>query len=158
PLGEHLVPQAEREAKPIAESYLKDFVDGLAGEVIPVLNRPAPVEESLNRLFPETRDWIFHLSSDSQFIQVGYGPRGSVIPTLPSHPRRPKNARLELWLRSTTEEAQALARLSRGPLAKQVLRRYVEATIEQVPADWLRTRPSLAHPLIQKYLEAALPL
>jgi hypothetical protein len=157
PLGEHLVPQAEREARPIAEYYLKTFVDGLAGEVIPVLNRPAPVEDLLKRAFPETRDGIFHLSADSRFIQVAYGPRGSAVPALPRNTGRPRNARVEVWLRSSTREAQTLARLSRGPLARQVLRRYVEATIEQFDAEWLRSRPSLDHPLIQKYLEVALP-
>jgi hypothetical protein len=156
PLGEHLVPRAEREARPIGEYYLEYFVNGVAAEVIPVLNRPAPVEEQLQQLFPETRDWIFHVSADSRYLQVGYGPRGGAVPLLPSSPKRFQNARVEVWLRSTTEEARLLARLSRGPLGKQVLRVYVESTLEQVP-DWLRSRPNLAHELLQGYVEAALP-
>jgi hypothetical protein len=156
PLGEHLVPHAERQAKPIGEFYLEHFVDGVAAEVIPVLNRPAPVEEPLQELFPETRDWIFHVAADSRYLQVAYGPRGGAAPPLPRSPKRFQNARAEVWLRSTTEEARLLARLSRGPLGKQVIRSYVEAILEQLP-DWLRSRPNLAHPLLQGYVEAALP-
>jgi hypothetical protein len=155
PLGEHLVPHAEREAKPVAEYILKTFVDDLAGEIIGELNLTTLVEEQLNRLFPETRDWNFQLAADSQFIQVAYGPPDSEVPFLPKNPGRLKNVRLVLWLRSTNKEAQSLARLSRGPLARQLIRRYLEAILEQSTTTFLRLRPSRANQLIQKYFEVA---
>jgi hypothetical protein len=134
PLGELLIPRAEREALPIGEYYLKNFVDELAGEIISDLNRATPVEESMNRLFPETGDWGFRLSADAEFIQAAYGPRDSVVPTLPENPRRLKDVRLELWLHPTTKGAQALEQLSKQPLARQLVQTYLEATLPELAA------------------------
>jgi hypothetical protein len=134
PLGQLLIPRAEAEATPIGEWYLKNFVDELAGKIIERLNRTTRVEESLNRLFPETKDWGFVLSTDANFIQAAYGPPGSEAPDLPDNPGRLENARLELWLRSTTKGAAALAELSKSPLAKQLIQRYLEATLPELAA------------------------
>jgi hypothetical protein len=134
PVGRLLVPRAEEEATPIAEYYLKNFVDELADKIIDKLNRTTPVEKSLNRLYPETKDWDFQLSTDSQFIQAAYGPRGSAAPVLPENPGRLKNVRLELWLRTTSKEAQDLAKLSQRPLAKALVQKYLEATLPELAA------------------------
>jgi hypothetical protein len=53
---------------------------------------------------------------------------------LPENPRRPKDARLELWLRTSTNEAQALEKLTKQPLAKQLVQRYLEATLTELAA------------------------
>jgi hypothetical protein len=90
------------------------------------------VEKSLNRLFPATKDWEFQLSTDSQFIQAAFGPPNSTAPVLPENSGRPKDTRLELWLRTTTKEAQSLAKLSKQPLAKQLVQRYLEATLPEL--------------------------
>src|SRR5262249_49375775 len=153
PAGEHLVPHAEREARPIAEQILRNFVDDLATEVIEELNRTTLVEEQLNQLFPQTRDWNFQLAVDPRFVQVAYGPRDSDVPLLPRNPGRLKDVRLVLWLRSSNKEAQALAELSRGPLARQLIPKYLAAILEQSTTNFLRLRPSRASQLIQQYIE-----
>ena len=56
------------------------------------------------------------------------------MPALPENPGRPKDTRLELWLRSTTTEAQALEDLTKRPLAKQLVQRYLEATLPELAA------------------------
>src|SRR5262249_22453817 len=76
-VGLRLVPRAEAEARPIGEYYVKSFADGFAEEIVTKLDRTTPVEKSLNRLFPEMRDWGFHMSADSQFLQAAFGPPGS---------------------------------------------------------------------------------
>ncbi len=134
PLGRLLVPRAEREAVPIANYYLTNFVNELAEDIVGRLNRTTPVEQSIHRLFPETRDWGFQMSTDSQFIQAAYGPRGIAAPILPENPGRFKDTRLELWLRTSTTEAQALEKLTKQPLAKQLVQRYIEATLPELAA------------------------
>jgi hypothetical protein len=134
PLGRHLVPRAEAEATPIAEYYLKNFVDELAQEIVTKLDRTTPVEQSLNRLFPETRDWVFQMSTDSQFIQAAFGPRGSTVPVLPENPGRLKDVRLELWLHSTATEAQDLAKLSKQPFTKILVHKYLETVLPELAA------------------------
>ena len=54
------------------------------------------------------------------------------VPVLPENPGQLKDVRLELWVRSTTKEAQALAKLTKQPLAKQL--------VQQIP----RSDPSRA--------------
>ncbi len=134
PVGRHLVPLAEAQAKPIGEYYLKNFVDELGEKIVTRLNRTTAVEQSLNRLFPDTRDWVFQLSTDSEFIQAAYGPRVSEVPVLPKNPSQLEDVRLELWLRSTTAEAQALEKLTKRPLAKELVQKYLEATLPELAA------------------------
>jgi hypothetical protein len=134
PIGEHLLPRAEAQATPIAETILKDFVNELAELIIEKLNETTPMEKTMFRLFPQTKDWEFQMSTDSQFLQAAYGPRNSRVPVLPEHPSRMKDARVELWLHTTTKEAQALAKLTKVPLAKELVRKYVETTVPELAA------------------------
>jgi hypothetical protein len=134
PFGQHLVPRAEAEAKPIGEYYLKTLVDEVAEQIITRLDRTTPVEKSLNRLFPRTRDWGFQMSSDSQFMQAAFGPRGSKVPVLPANPGRIKDVRLELWLHSNATEARDLVKLSKLPLAKTLVHKYLETILPELAA------------------------
>jgi hypothetical protein len=134
PMGRRLVPRAEAQATPIAQSYLKTFVDDLGQKIVEKLNRTTPVEKSLNRLFPETKDWVFQMSSDSEFLQAAYGPKGSTVPKLPDHPLRPRDVRMEMWVRSTTTEAQDLEKISKLPLAKALVDKYIETQLPELAA------------------------
>ena len=134
PVAHHLTPRAEAEATPVGEKILKNFVDGLGDKIVTKLNQTTPVEKSLNRLFPDASDWVFQLSTDSEFIQAAYGPRVSEVPVLPKNPGQLKDVRLELWLRSTTKEAQALEALTKRPLAKELVKKYIETTLPELAA------------------------
>jgi hypothetical protein len=134
PFGRLLVPRAEAEAKPIGEYYLKNFVDELAEKIVTKLDQTTPVEKSLNRLFPSTRDWVFQMSTDPRFMQAAYGPRGAKVPVLPENPAHLKDVRLEMWVHSTTKEAQDLAKLANEPLAKALMHKYVETILPEVAA------------------------
>jgi hypothetical protein len=134
PFGQRLVPRALAEATPIGEYYLKTFVEGLAEEIVTKLDRTTPVEKSLTRLFPETKDWVFQMSTDPRFMQAAFGPRGSKVPVLPENPGHLKDVRLEMWLHSTAKEAQDLAKLSKQPLAKTLIHKYVETILPELAA------------------------
>jgi hypothetical protein len=134
PIAERLIPRAEAQASAVADYLLKDFVDGLADEIVERINRDAPVQKSLNRLFPDTPDWVFQMSSDPRYLQAAFGPAGSPVPALPPNPTIIKDVRLELWLRSTTKEAQALADLSKKPLARLLVREYIESVLPELAA------------------------
>jgi hypothetical protein len=134
PVGRLFLPRAEAQATPIGEAYLKDFVDDFAGGIVKKLDSTIPVEKSLNRVFPETKDWVFHMSSDSQFLQAAYGPRDAKVPVLPENPSRLKDVRLELWLHSTATEAQDLVKLSKNPLVKELIHKYLETVLPELAA------------------------
>ena len=134
PVGNLFLPRAEAQATPIGESLLKNFVDEFAGEIVKKLDRTIPVEKSLNRVFPETKDWVFHMSSDSQFLQAAYGPRDAKVPDLPENPAHLKDVRLELWLHSSVKEAQDLVKLSKNPLVKELIHKYLETVLPELAA------------------------
>jgi hypothetical protein len=134
PAAKLLVPRAEQKVTPIGECILKNFVNDLGGTFVAKLNQTTAVEKSLNRLFPESKDWVFNLSTDSQFLQAAYGPRATKAYVLPDHPGRLKDVRLELWLHSTTTEARDLAKLSKEPLAKALVQKYLEAVVPELAA------------------------
>ena len=132
PVGQLIVPRAANEAMPVGNQYLKTFVNEFADEIITTLNRTTPVEVSLHRLFPETKDWEFYLSTDPGFIQAAYGPPNAELPILPENPGRLEDMRLEMWVRSTTQGAQTLDTLSKQPLARQLIQAYLEATLPEL--------------------------
>jgi hypothetical protein len=135
PVGECLLlPHAEAQAVPIAEDILKTFVNEVAEVIITRLDRTTRVEQSMNRLFPKTTDWVFQMSADPHFLQAAYGPRGSKVPVLPENPGRLKDVRLELWLHTTTTEARDLAKLSKLPLARALIDRYLESILPEMAA------------------------
>ena len=72
------------------------------------------------------------MSTDSQFIQAAFGPRNARVPVLPENPAQLKDVRLELWLHSTTTEAQDLVKLSKVPLAKALV--YLETVFPELAA------------------------
>ena len=94
PLGQLLVPRAEREATPIGEYYLKNFVNELAEKIVARLNRTTPVEASLNRLFPETKDWEFQLSTDPASSRRPMDRRAA---RCRSCPKTPGDSRIRGW-------------------------------------------------------------
>jgi hypothetical protein len=134
PLARRLTPRAEAEATPVGERIFQNFVDGLATEIVARLDRTNPIEKSLNRLFPETRDWVFHMSTDPIFIQAAFGPRDAKVPVLPENPGQVKDVRLELWLHSTAKEAKDLVELSKNPLAKALVHKYSETKFPELVA------------------------
>jgi hypothetical protein len=126
PLGRRLVPRAEAQATPIGEYYITNFVDGLAVEIVERLDRTNPVEKALNRLYPESQDWVFHMSADPVFIQAAFGPKNAKVPVLPENPAHLKDVRLELWVHSTATKAKELVKLSKDPLGKVLIHKHLE--------------------------------
>jgi hypothetical protein len=134
PIGKLFVPLATEKATPIGLWILQSFVNEVAEKITTKLSETTAVEKSLNRVLPESKDWVFQMSSDAQFLQAAYGPAGSKVPVLPENPGRLKEVRLELWLHSTTKEAQDLAKLAKQPLAKNLLNKYIETIIPELAA------------------------
>lgn len=151
PLVQKLMPRAVAQAKPIAEQHVRDHVNKEFDAAIAKFNQRNPVSESINRLFPETRTWTLNLSTTNDYIQVAYGPSNSTIPNLKKIETENFVPVIEVWLKSTTEEARALSELAGKPLAKQLVNSYLEKTLPKLSAlgdqryveaegKWLRIR------------------
>jgi hypothetical protein len=56
------------------------------------------------------------------------------VPVLPENPAQLKDVRLELWLHSTATEARDLAKLSKVPLAKALVHKYLETEFPELAA------------------------
>ena len=79
-----------------ARQELRSEFDRLGEELIAKLNETTPLEETIQLMFPETKDWIYDLSTTEEHIQVSVGPRGYRFPQLPP---RDQHAPVELWVR-----------------------------------------------------------
>jgi hypothetical protein len=134
PVGEHFVPLAERRGVPIAQSIVETIVNETADKITARLNERLPVEESVNRLYPKTVDWVFRMSADSEFIQAAYGPPDAKVPSLPRHPKPLAVTHAEVWLHSTNKEAKFLETLSNQPLTQQLVQKYLESTLPRLAA------------------------
>ncbi len=134
-LAQKMIPRALREAKPLANTFLKNYVEEVADEIIMELNQKTPIEDSINRLFEETQDWVFHMSSDDEFLQASLGPPDTQRPpVLPKVAALMAEVRVEAWLQSTNDEAEMLAQLSQQPLAKQLVAAYLKSTLPELAA------------------------
>ncbi len=134
PLGKLMVPRAEERSLPIAESIVQSFVDETVDKITARLNEKLPVEESVNRLFPKTANWVFQMSAHAGFLQAAYGPPDAKLPILPNNPKPLANAHAEVWLRTTSKEAKFLAKVSEQPLAHQLVQTYLESTLPRLAA------------------------
>lgn len=134
PVGKRMMPRAEPQAKGVTERAIVGFVNSEMDKNLTKLNEDLPVDDTVNRLFPNAADWKFYLAGEDEFIQAAFGPAGLGMPTLPEVPGRMENVLFEAWLRSTNEEAKALADLSNKPLAKRLVETYLEATLPKLAA------------------------
>jgi hypothetical protein len=134
PAGRMLVPVAERQGLPVANSIVQTVVDETVDKICARLNERLPVEDSINRLYPETVNWNFHVSQDATFLQATYGPPGARVPVIPPHPQPLANVDVEVWLHSSGKEAKFLENMSKQPLAQQLLKAYLEATLPKLAA------------------------
>ena len=150
PIANRMVPRAVAEAVPIANRYLKNFVEQTAQQIIANLNQKTPLEETVNRLFPKTREFIFHMSATEDFLQGAYGPSSADVPELAKESDW-ERINIEVWLRSTSDEAASIARLSELPLARELIDQYIETTLPELrllgeeysieaAGDWLAIR------------------
>jgi hypothetical protein len=89
----------------LVEAFEKDVSKLLAD-----LNKVNPLRETINTLFPETRDWINYLSTTPTHLIIGTGPRGRRVPELPVTDQT--KAPIELWIRGKTE-TQGLLKISK---------------------------------------------
>ena len=134
PLGNQFVPLAERRGIPIAESIVENVVNDMADKIIARLNETLPVEDSVNRLFPQTAHWVFRMSADTEFLQAAYGPPAAKMPTLPKNPKPLADPHVEAWVHSTSKEAKFLESAGNQPLAQQLVQTYLKSTLPRLAA------------------------
>lgn len=134
PVGRRMMPRAAPQAKRVTERAIVGFVNAEMDKNLAKLNEELPVDDTVNRLFPNTKDWKFYLNVEEEFIQAAFGPPGLGMALLPPVPSRMKSVLFETWLRSTNEEAKALEDLSNKPLAKRLVDTYLAATLPKLAA------------------------
>jgi len=131
-------PNIERSAQPIAEQYLKEFVDQEMNVLAEQLNQVSDLEKSVLRVYPQLQDWRIRLSSTEEHLEARYAPPDTAPVELPNDPRRPENAGMEIWVRTTEAEAKLLERIGGWDQSQQLLRDYLkdqDVTVQQMSAD-----------------------
>ena len=113
PIVQSMRPQPEQAAAPEARKYVSRYVDRKLDELIDELNQKIPAEASVLRLYPEIKAWRTSMATTSEHLIVRFlAPRQSV-PILPDDDRRPRNAAIEFWVRSTAAEAAFIETIAR---------------------------------------------
>ncbi len=128
----------EQAASPLAREYLQTFVDGHMQTLVAQLNEVSDIERSLLRVYPELRNWDVRLSSAADHLEARYAPKGSPPVKLPEDPRRPRNAGLQIWIRTTESEAKLLERIGRWDRSQKLLKQYLRehnSSVQNVASD-----------------------
>jgi hypothetical protein len=107
----------------MAREQVADFMKQSSAELVTTLNEVTPVEESLFRLYPEMASWQVRISTDDDYLEVCYSSPGERCVQLPQ-PRYAK-AGIEMWIRTTAEEAKFLERLGQWKQAQSLLAEYL---------------------------------
>jgi hypothetical protein len=76
-------------------------------QVIDDLNEVSPLEETVEKLFPQTKDWIYSPTITPTHIIVGVGPRNYRLPEIPISSKT--DAPVEVWIRSKPETQGMIA-------------------------------------------------
>jgi hypothetical protein len=119
-------PSVQRSAEPIAKEYLVKFVNQETKSLVAQLNQVTDVEKSILKIYPQLKDWKVQLCSTQEHVEARYAPPGSPRLELPIDPRRPENAGIEIWIRTTAAEAKLLERISGWDQSQQLLKTYMQ--------------------------------
>src|SRR5262249_35937246 len=90
------------------KAKLRSAFDQEAKKLIDQLNEVSPLEETINKLFPASKEWIYYLGTTPDYLVIGTGPRGRGLPELPISEKT--HAPIELWIRNKSE-TQALVQV-----------------------------------------------
>ncbi len=71
------------------------------------LNPTTEFEKTVNKYFPETVDWIFHLATNEDYLITGSGPANVNLPELPVSELEDRGM-IEVWLKTTPLQAMLL--------------------------------------------------
>jgi len=148
PFVNHMIPDAERQGVAVANRYLGQFVREETTSVVSQLNQVTPLEMTLKDLYPELTTWRYRLTTTEKHLIVAFGPPGGDLPTLPTTSEPLSDARLEVWVRTTREEAAFLQSLSRWNASHDLISQFLsddpevaalleDATVTAVE-DWVR--------------------
>jgi hypothetical protein len=94
------------------ETGVSNRFDAALIELQEELQKATPLKETVNLLFPETRSWVHQVSTTTDYLQAGMGPKEAVVPELPRRSDTPMQAAVELWVRLPADDPR-LDRVSR---------------------------------------------
>jgi hypothetical protein len=137
PCVNHMIPEAERQAIPVANRYLGQFVQKEANAVVAELNQITPVEAALREMYPELKEWRYRLSATETHLVAAYGPPGGAFPKLPTPPEPLPEARIEVWVRTTPEEAAFLQSMAQWNISNDLMKEFLldEPELEELLED-----------------------
>ncbi len=77
---------------------IADEVDTIVADLLVKLNRTTPFEESVVQIYPQTREWVYRMSTTDQFLQTSAGPEGGTTPKLPEKEGQGLETPIEVWM------------------------------------------------------------
>ena len=125
---------------------LKEFVDTEADTIIAELNQTIPLEQSLHKLFPETKDWIYRLSTAEKYLQSYYGPKDAPIPTTPIVSERPQNPEMELWIQANSKDAKFIQLMAKLNQTHNLLKKFIPDADPLIASLIKNTRVTVSEP------------
>jgi hypothetical protein len=96
-------------------------------QIIDDLNQVSPLEETVQKLFPETKDWIYYASSTPTHLIIGVGPPQHRVPELPVSEKT--NAPIEVWIRARPQTQAMIQVLKLWRDANKQLRQMLPPSI-----------------------------
>jgi hypothetical protein len=92
----------------VSEEILNETFEEAAVEIIAKLNQTTEFDELVDKFFPETAAWTYHLATRESFLLAGVGPAGAEFPAIVTEDDGQPHALLEMWLRTTPGQAAML--------------------------------------------------
>ena len=107
-----------------------DLFDETGEELLGKLDELSVFDETIEKYFPETRDFEYQLATTDREILVAVGPTTAEFPDLPE----PK-ADVELWIKTRPIEAAFIQLVADWEIAHDLLREYVPEEEARAIAD-----------------------
>jgi len=76
----------------------------VARELVDELNSTNRLDEMIAKHFPESKSWVYHVSSTDEIILAAVGPKNATIPPFRTRPNGTMKASMDLWVQTSWEE------------------------------------------------------
>ena len=140
-IADKVTPQINSVAEDISQEMLSQTFDAAATELIAELNQTTAFEQTVNKYFPETKLWKYHLATRESFLLAGVGPPGASFPEALGRDDGQPLALLEMWVRTTPGQAAMLELVADWDLAHDLLRDFLpESEAAELAEDVRVTR------------------
>lgn len=124
-LANKSLPEINTIAQQVSADMLSSTMDSSVEDLVDELNEDTQLGQLIEKYFPETKQWQPKLATRADFLLMGYGPPGAVLPAELTSSQKPTKSLIELWIKLSPAESMLLNLMSEMDVGYDLLRDHM---------------------------------